>query len=161
PLAVARQPLERFIAGHDRPQRPLDQLLLRLGVSAGNPFFIPQRRSVVAFVPRRMPFGAVVVGKYELALLIGRKRRIELADQFFGWLGRGIGGAHAAWRGADRSQRGRRADSLEKFTATTNGRQFKTFIALRAIVFGFVEHGGSPAREEVFCLQRGKHGPLL
>src|SRR5438067_1198087 len=44
PLAVPTESLERFVIGQDRPQRPLDQVLLRLGVGIGDSLLRAERR---------------------------------------------------------------------------------------------------------------------
>ena len=86
-----------------------------------------------------MSLGAVIVRQDQLALLLRRERRVQLANQLFGRLRlcfRGTCGASA-----DCCQRGGRADRPQEITPALDLRQIKTFIALRAIIFGFVEHG--------------------
>src|SRR5262249_54265530 len=129
------------------------QILLRLGECLVDAFFGTQWRCVVRFLPSRMPFGAVIVGQYELALLISAHRRVQLADQFFCRLGLGFRSTHDACAHGCEGSGG--PDRPEKVAPALHLWQIKSFIALWAIVLGFVEHG-------VFLRQtdmRGFHKP--
>src|SRR5262245_55026859 len=68
PLVMASQPFQGFVILQDRPQCLLDQILLRLGKCLVDTFVGAQRRRVVRFLPRRMPFGAVIIWQHQLAL---------------------------------------------------------------------------------------------
>ena len=149
PLAVAAEAFAGFVVGQDRPQRPLDQLLLRLGVGVvESRFSAAERRRVVRLLPRRMSFGAMIVGQHQLALLIRRERGVQLLDQALrpAWV---CASPRRAWPSV-RTHRGQRRSApiaLKKSRRLRTFGQIETFIALGAIESGFVEHDGSPAEE--------------
>src|SRR5256885_11003620 len=83
----------------------------------------------------------MVIRENQLVLLIGGERRIQLADQRFGWLGGRIGGSHARRCCSDCSHGGCSADGLEKVAPAPDFGQIESFVALGAIEPGLVEHG--------------------
>src|SRR5262249_21409265 len=87
PLTMAAKSLQRFVTGEHRAHTAPQQFLLRLAVSAGDPFVRAQSGSVESLSARRALLRTVVIGQNELRLLLRGERCVKLADQSFGGLG--------------------------------------------------------------------------
>src|SRR5262245_40835847 len=85
-----------------------------------------------------MAFSAVIIWTHQLALLIGAECRVQFADQLLRRLWLRLGGPYLA-RAYGGECRGR-ADRPEKIAPALHLWQIKSFIALWAIVLGFIEH---------------------